>query len=49
VEEIILAQENTKKTRLSSNAGMEVQPLKEALPESVIPSTVMLSALGLIN
>jgi hypothetical protein len=33
------------KTWLGSNTRMEAQPLKEALPESVIPSIVTLSAL----
>ncbi len=45
MEEIILAKENSKKTWLSTNTGMEAEPLKEALPKGGIPSIVTLSAL----
>jgi hypothetical protein len=38
MEEILLAQEDSKKKELGTKARMEVQPLKEALPEGGTPS-----------
>jgi hypothetical protein len=38
MEEILLAQEDSKKKELGTEARMEAQPLKEALPEGGTPS-----------
>jgi hypothetical protein len=40
MEEIVLAQENSKKKELGTDARMEAQPLKEALPEGGNPSFI---------
>jgi hypothetical protein len=39
MEEILLAQEDSKKKTLGTEARMEAQPLKEALPEGGTPSS----------
>jgi hypothetical protein len=39
MEEILLAQEDSEKKTLGTEARMEAQPLKEALPEGGTPSS----------
>ena len=39
MEEILLAQEDSEKKTLGTEARMEAQPLKEALPEGGNPSS----------
>lgn len=41
VQRLFWPQEKLEKTKLSTDAGMDPQPLKEALPEGGIPSTVI--------